>query len=77
MSETLSKSRSTRTQGRSAVDIIDEEVASGKRVLTPLGKKMLEGRRAIEASDIPLLTEEELELEKAERRAGVEVPFVR
>jgi hypothetical protein len=38
---------------------------------------MLEGRRAIEASDIPLLTEEELELEKAERRAGVEVPFVR
>jgi hypothetical protein len=71
MSETLSKARA-RTQGRSAVDVIDEEVASGKLTLSPLGKKLLEARRAIEASDIPLLTDEELELEKAERRAGVE-----
>jgi hypothetical protein len=77
MAETLSKSKPSRTQGRSAVDIIDEEVARGKRVLTPLGKKLLEARRAIEASDIPLLTDEELEQEKIERRLGVEIPFRR
>jgi hypothetical protein len=60
-----------------AVDIIDEEVASGKLTRSPPGKKLLEARRAIEASDIPLLTDEELEQEKIERRLGVEVPFVR
>jgi hypothetical protein len=72
MAETLSKAKLDTTSTRSAVDIIDEEVASGKRTLTPLGKKLLEARRAIEASGIPLLNDEELEQEKAERRGGVE-----
>jgi hypothetical protein len=77
MADTLSKPKPAATDTRSVSQIIYDEVASGKRTLTPLGKKMLEGRRRIEESGIPLLSDEELELEKAERREGVQVPFVR
>jgi hypothetical protein len=72
MAETLSKSEPAVTETRSVSQIIYDEVASGKRTLTPLGKKLLEARRRIEESGIPLLNDEELEQEKAERRGGVE-----
>jgi hypothetical protein len=72
MADTLSKTRVLATETRSVSQIIYDEVASGKRVLTPLGKKLLEARREIEESGIPLLTDEELEIEKAERRGGAE-----
>jgi hypothetical protein len=77
MAETLSKSDPNATSTRSVSQIIYDEVASGKLVLSPLGMKLVAARKRIEESGIPLLTDEELELEKAERRAGVEVPFVR
>jgi hypothetical protein len=72
MAETLSKSEPAVTETRSVSQIIYDEVASGKLVLSPLGKKLLEARRRIEESGIPLLNDEELEQEKAERRGGVE-----
>ena len=53
---------------RGVVQIIDEQVARGERTLTPLGRKLLEARRRIEQSGIPLLADAELEREKAERR---------
>lgn len=56
---------------RSAVAIIDEQVARGERRLTDLGKRLLEARRRIEQSGIPLLNREELDRERAERRGGV------
>ncbi len=77
MAETLSKSDPNATSTRSVSQIIYDEIANGKLVLSPLGMKLVGARKRIEESGIPLLTEEELELEKAERRAGVEVPFVR
>jgi hypothetical protein len=52
--------------------MIEEQVARGERTLTPLGKRLLDARRRIEQSDIPLLSDAELEREKAERRGGVE-----
>jgi len=52
--------------------MIDEQVARGERTLTPLGKKLLDARRRIEQSGIPLLDDAELDREKAERRGGVE-----
>jgi hypothetical protein len=72
MAETLSNSEPAVTETRSVSQIIYDEVASGKLVLSPLGKKLLEARRRIEESGIPLLNDEELEQEKAERRGGVE-----
>lgn len=60
------------TAARSAVEIIDEQVARGERVLTPLGKALLEARRRIEQNGTPLLNDEELEREKVERRGGVD-----
>ncbi len=60
------------TATRSAVEMMDELVARGEITLTPIGKALLEARRRIEASGIPLLSDEELERERAERRGGVE-----
>ena len=57
---------------RSAAEMIYEQVASGKRTLTPLGKRLLEARRRIEQSGIRLLDDAELEHEKAQRRGGIE-----
>ncbi len=54
------------------VAIVDEQIRRGERILTPLGKKLLEARRRIEGSGIPLLSREELDRERAERRGGVE-----
>jgi hypothetical protein len=72
MADTLSKVEHTATETRSVSQIIYDEVASGKLTLSPLGQKLLEARRRIEESGIPLLNDEELEQEKAERRGGVE-----
>jgi hypothetical protein len=72
VADTLSKSEPAATETRSVSQIIYDEVASGKLILSPLGKKLLEARRRIEESGIPLLNDEELEQEKAERRGGVE-----
>ncbi len=57
--------------GRSAAQMIEEQVVRGERTLTRLGMKLLEARRRIEQSGIPLLTDVALEREKAERRGGV------
>ena len=57
--------------GRSVVQMIEEQVVRGERTLTPLGRKLLEARRRLEQSKIPLLTDAELEREKAERRGGL------
>jgi hypothetical protein len=72
MADTLSKAEHIATETRSVSQIIYDEVASGKLTLSPLGQKLLEARRRIEESGIPLLNDEELEQEKAERRGGVE-----
>src|SRR4030088_708993 len=75
MADTLSHAERCTFSGQargSVVQIIDEQVARGDRTLTPLGKKLLEARRRIEQSCIPLLSDEELDREKAERRGGVE-----
>jgi len=58
-------------RGDSVVRRIEEQVVRGERTLTPLGRKLLEARRRIEQSGIPLLADAELEREKAERRGGV------
>ncbi|MBV8709192.1 MAG: hypothetical protein JO182_32820 [Acidobacteriaceae bacterium] len=60
------------SSSRTIVEIVDEQVRRGERILTPLGKKLLEARRRIEQSGIPLLSREELDHERAERRGGVE-----
>ena len=57
---------------RTVVEIVDEQIQRGERSLTPLGKKLLEARRRIERSGIPLLSREELDRERAERRGGIE-----
>lgn len=57
-------------RGGSVVQRIEEQVVRGERTLTPLGRKLLDARRRIEQSGIPLLTDAELEQEKAEP-AGV------
>ena len=60
------------TLGRdSVVHRIEEQVVRGERTLTPLGRKLLEARRRIEQSGIPLLADAELEREKIDRRGGV------
>ena len=59
-------------RSRTVVEIVDEQVQRGERTLTPLGKKLLEARRYIEGSGIPLLSREELDRERAERRGGTE-----
>ena len=40
--------------------------------ISPLSKKLLEARRRIEQSGIPLLSREKLDRERAERRGVVE-----
>ena len=57
---------------RTVVEIVDEQVQHGERTLTPLGEKLLDARRLIERSGIPLLDREELDRERAERRGGTE-----
>lgn len=59
-------------RSRTVVEIVDEQVQRGERTLTPLGKTLLEARRRIEESGIPLLSREELDRERAERRGGIE-----
>ena len=58
-------------RGSSVAQMIEEQVVRGERTLTPLGRKLLEARRRIEQSGIPLLTDAELGREKAGRRGGV------
>jgi hypothetical protein len=75
MADTLSHSERITPSGSargSVVEMIDAQVARGERTLTALGKKLLEARRRIEQSNIPLLDDAELDREKAERRGGVE-----
>jgi hypothetical protein len=56
-------------RGDSVVHRIEEQVVRGERTLTPLGRKLLEARRRIEQSGIPLLSDAELEREsRASRR---------
>ena len=57
---------------RTVVEIVDEQVTRGERTLTPLGRALLEARREIEQSGIPLLNRQELDQERTERRGGVE-----
>ena len=59
-------------RARTVVEIVDEQVQRGERTLTPLGRKLLESRRRIEGSGIPLLSREELDRERTVRRGGVE-----
>jgi hypothetical protein len=56
----------------SVVRTIEEQVARGERTLSPLGRQLLEARRRIEQSGVPLLDDCELEREKSERRGGVD-----
>jgi hypothetical protein len=58
-------------QARSVVVIVDEQVARSQRHLTDLGKRLLESRRRIEDSGVPLLNRQQLDCERAERRGGV------
>lgn len=54
----------------SVSELVDREVAAGRMVLSEMGKRLLEARRRIEQSGIPLLNREELDRERAERRGG-------
>jgi hypothetical protein len=56
----------------SIAQAIEEQVARGERKLSPLGRRLLEARRRIEQSGVPLLDDRELEGEKADRRGGVD-----
>jgi hypothetical protein len=58
------------TRGESVVELIDAQVARGERTLTPMGKELLEARRCIERSGIPLLGDEQLDEEKATRSSS-------
>ena len=53
---------------RTVVEVVDEQVSHNNRRLTPLGRQLLEARRKIEDSGVPLLSQEQLERERAERR---------
>lgn len=68
---TSSEHKTNGNRPRSVVEIVDEEVAQGRRTLTPLGRELLEARREIEKSDIPLLTLEQLEKELDDLARGV------
>jgi hypothetical protein len=56
----------------SIVWMIEEQVARSERKLSPLGRRLLDARRRIEQSGVPLLDDCGLEREKAERRGGVD-----
>lgn len=60
---------------RSAVEIVDEEVAQGRRTLTPLGRRLLEALREIEKAGIPSLTPKEIERERFDRAYGARGDF--
>lgn len=64
----MSEQPSTTMSYRSAVEILEDQAARGERRLTPLGSRLLAARRRIDQSGIPLLNDDELEQEKAERR---------
>jgi hypothetical protein len=55
----------------SVADLLEQEVADGKLVLSEMGKRMLAARRRIEQSGVPLLDREELDQERASRRGTV------
>jgi hypothetical protein len=50
---------------------MEGELARNGRKLSPLGRKLLDARRRIERSGVPLLDEKQIAKEKAERRGGV------
>jgi hypothetical protein len=66
-----SRSVSTPSRRGSVIAVITEEVARGERALSPLGQRLLEARRRIEDAGIPLLDDDALEREKAERQGGI------
>jgi hypothetical protein len=72
MARRVSDPPSTTVSNRSAVEVIEDQAVRGERLLTPLGARLLAARRRIEKSGIPLLNDDQLEQEKAERRGGVE-----
>lgn len=57
----------------SVATLIDDEVASGNRILTPLGRTLLEARRTIERNGELAADQEEVERDKADRRGVSEV----
>ena len=67
MNEALHR-RQSNQRTRTVVEVVDEQVVQNKRKLTPLGGRLLEARRAIERAGVPLLTQEQVERERAERR---------
>jgi len=54
----------------SVADLIEQEIAEGKLVLSEMGKRMLAARRRIEQSGVPLLNWDELDRERAARRGA-------
>ena len=54
----------------SVADLLEQEVAEGKLVLSEMGKCMLAARRRIEQSGVPLLDRDELDQERAARRGA-------
>jgi len=54
----------------SVADLLEQEVAEGKLVLSEMGKRMLAARRRIEQSGVPLLDRDELDQERAARRGA-------
>lgn len=71
MAQTLPDEPPAAFPAPSATDLIDAEVARGERTLTPLGRTLLEARRAVEQAGELAISQEELERDKAERRGGV------
>ena len=56
----------------SVVRTIEEQVARGERTLSPLGRQLLEARRRIEQSGLPLLTTASLSAKSLSAEAGVD-----
>jgi hypothetical protein len=54
----------------SVAGLVENAVRRGEVKLSPLGRKLLTARRKIEKSGIPLLSREEADREKAERRGA-------
>lgn len=71
MAQTIPHHPPTHPAAPSAAALIDAEVAHGTRTLTPLGRTLLEARRAIEQAGELAADEQELERDKAERRGGM------
>ena len=54
----------------SGADLIEQEIAEGKLVLSEMGKRMLAACRRIEQSGVPLLNRDELDQERTARRGA-------